>query len=251
MVGLIGILLSLGLLMFLAYRGINVLVLAPIMALLAALLGTIWLFSPILTPFVKLAEILGSFVGQVTEDPILSVEILFDGQPSQMNTRALTSAALAGLLKPQMQSVNMVSAPLMAKERGIQVSEVRRDKTGVFDGYIKVTIKTAKMERSIAGTCFSDGKPRFIQIKDINMEADVGRHMLYTTNKDVPGVIGEIGMTFGKAGINIANFHLGRDVEGGNAIALLYLDGPLSDAFIAEVASLKAIGQAKLLEFDV
>ncbi len=207
--------------------------------------------APILTPFVKLAEILGSFVGQVTEDPILSVEILFDGQPAQMNTRALTSAAIAGLLKPQMQTVNMVSAPLMAKERGIQVSEVRRDKTGVFDGYIKVTIRTAKMERSIAGTCFSDGKPRFIQIKDINMEADVGRHMLYTTNKDVPGVIGEIGMTFGKAGINIANFHLGRDAEGGNAIALLYLDEPLSDAFIAEVASLKAIGQARLLQFDV
>ncbi|MFD2236108.1 phosphoglycerate dehydrogenase [Aureimonas populi] len=207
--------------------------------------------APILTPFVKLAEVLGAFAGQLTEDPITEVEILFDGQPAGMNTRALVAAALSGLLKPQMQSVNMVSAPLMAKERGIQVSEVRRDKSGVFDGYIRVTIKTAAMERSVAGTCFSDGKPRFIQIKGINMEADVGRYMLYTTNKDVPGVIGEIGMAFGKAGINIANFHLGRDEEGGNAIALLYLDEPLTPAFIKEVESLNAIGQAKLLEFDI
>ncbi|WP_185983308.1 phosphoglycerate dehydrogenase [Aureimonas mangrovi] len=207
--------------------------------------------APILTPYVKLAEVLGGFAGQVTEDSITAVEILFDGQPAGMNTRALTAAALAGLLKPQMQSVNMVSAPLMAKERGIQVSEVRRDKTGIFDGYIKVTIKTPTMERSIAGTCFSDGKPRFIQIKGINMEADVGRHMLYTTNKDVPGVIGQLGTTFGKAGINIANFHLGRDEEGGNAIALLYLDAPLTPAFIQEIEGLNAIGQAKLLEFEI
>ena len=207
--------------------------------------------APILTPYVKLAEILGSFAGQLTEEPIKEVEILFDGSPAGMNTRALVAAALAGLLKPQMQSVNMVSAPLMAKERGIAVSEVRRDKTGVFDGYVQLTVKTEKQSRSVAGTCFSDGKPRFIQIKGINMEADVGSHMLYTANKDIPGVIGELGMTFGRKGINIANFHLGRDHEGGNAIALLYLDGPLSEEFLDEVRALKAIGQAKLLTFDV
>ncbi|MCM2504480.1 phosphoglycerate dehydrogenase [Aureimonas altamirensis] len=207
--------------------------------------------APILTPYVKLAEILGSFAGQLTEEPIKEVEILFDGAPSGMNTRALVAATLAGLLKPQMQSVNMVSAPLMAKERGIAVSEVRRDKSGVFDGYVQLTVKTGKQSRSVAGTCFSDGKPRFIQIKGINMEADVGSHMLYTANKDIPGVIGELGMTFGRKGINIANFHLGRDHEGGNAIALLYLDGPLSEEFLDEVRALKAIGQAKLLTFDV
>ncbi|WP_062228890.1 phosphoglycerate dehydrogenase [Aureimonas frigidaquae] len=207
--------------------------------------------APILTPYVKLAEILGSFAGQLTDEPILEVEILFDGAPAGMNTRALTSAALAGLLKPQMQTVNMVSAPLMAKERGIAVSEVRRDKSGVFDGYVQLTVKTDKQSRSVAGTCFSDGKPRFIMIKGISMEAEVGRHMLYTANRDIPGVIGELGMTFGRNGINIANFHLGRDHEGGSAIALLYLDAPLDEAFLNEVRQLNAIGQAKLLSFDV
>ncbi|WP_102957602.1 phosphoglycerate dehydrogenase [Mangrovicella endophytica] len=207
--------------------------------------------APILTPYIKLAEILGSFAGQATEEAISEVEILFDGAPAGMNTRALTSAALAGLLTPLVSSVNMVSAPVMAKERGMVVSEVRRDKTGVFDGYIRLTVKTAKQTRSVAGTCFSDGKPRFIQIKGINMEAEVGRHMLYTANKDVPGVIGQLGTAFGKAGINIANFHLGRDVEGGNAIALLYLDQPLSEAFLDEIRGLNAIGQAKQMTFDV
>jgi D-3-phosphoglycerate dehydrogenase len=207
--------------------------------------------APLLTPFVKLAEILGSFVGQVTEDPIKSVEIVYDGAPGTMNTRALTSAALAGLLKPLMQSVNMVSAPLMAKERGILVSEVRRDKSGVFDGYIKLTVTTEKFSRSVAGTSFSDGKPRFIQIKDINMEAEVGRHMLYTTNKDEPGIIGELGTMCGKNNINIANFHLGRNEKGGDAIAILYLDEPLTDAVMADIRSLTKIGQAKLLSFDV
>ncbi|KQT55165.1 MULTISPECIES: phosphoglycerate dehydrogenase [unclassified Aureimonas] len=207
--------------------------------------------APLLTPFVKLAEVLGAFVGQVTEDPIKSVEIVYDGLPGTLNTRALTSAAITGLLKPLMQSVNMVSAPLMAKERGIIVSEVRRDKSGVFDGYIKLTVETEKFTRSVAGTSFSDGKPRFIQIKDINMEAEVGRHMLYTTNKDEPGVIGELGAMCGKNDVNIANFHLGRNEKGGDAIAILYLDEPLDERVMNEIRSLKKIGQAKLLSFDI
>ena len=110
-----------------------------------------------------------------------------------MNTRALISAALAGLIRPQVADVNMVSAPIMVKERGIIVSEVKRDKSGVFDGYIKLTVTTENMTRSIAGTCFSDGKPRFIQIKGINLDAEVGQHMLYTTNADAPGIIGLLG----------------------------------------------------------
>ncbi|GHD19775.1 phosphoglycerate dehydrogenase [Tianweitania populi] len=207
--------------------------------------------APRLKPFVKLAEVLGAFVGQVTEDPITEVEILFDGATATMNTRALISAALAGLIRPQVADVNMVSAPIMVKERGIIVSEVKRDKSGVFDGYIKLTVKTEKMSRSIAGTCFSDGKPRFIQIKNINLDAEVGQHMLYTTNADTPGMIGLLGTVCGRNGVNIANFHLGRDHPGGDAIALLYLDAPFPEAVIQELKDLNAIQSAKPLTFDV
>jgi D-3-phosphoglycerate dehydrogenase len=207
--------------------------------------------APRLKPFVKLAEVLGAFVGQVTEDPIKEVEILFDGQTATMNTRALISAALAGLIRPQVSDVNMVSAPIMVKERGIIVAEVKRDKSGVFDGYIKLTVTTEKQTRTIAGTCFSDHKPRFIQIKGINLDAEVGQHMLYTTNADAPGIIGLLGTICGKNDVNIANFQLGRNRPGGDAIALLYLDAPFPEKALAEIRANKSIDSAKRLQFDV
>lgn len=206
--------------------------------------------APRLKPFVKLAEVLGAFVGQSTEEDIQEVEIIFDGATALMNTRALMSAALAGLIRPQMSDVNMVSAPIMVKERGIIVSEVKRDKSGVFDGYIKVIVKTSKRTRSIAGTCFVDGKPRFIQIKDINLDAEVGQHMLYMTNSDTPGIIGTIGSICGKHGVNIANFALGRNGPGGDAIALLYLDATIPQDVLDELKQVEGIRRTQPLEFD-
>ncbi|MCU0790367.1 MAG: phosphoglycerate dehydrogenase [Nitratireductor sp.] len=188
--------------------------------------------APILMPFIRLAEHLGAFAGQVTETPIEKVEIIYDGGVARMNTKALTSAAIAGLIKSQVSDVNMVSAPIMAKERGIHISETTQDKSGVFDSYIKVVVTTERQTRSVAGTVFSDGKPRFIQIKGINLDAEIGRYMIYTTNDDVPGVIGTLGTVFGQAGVNIANVQLGRDAPGGNALALLYLDAPVDPAVL-------------------
>ena len=207
--------------------------------------------APQLSPFVKLADTLGSFVGQVTESPIQQVEILYDGHVSQMNTKALSSAVLAGLLRSQMADVNMVSAPVMASERGIKLLEMNREKTGVFEGYIQLNVVTSDTSRSIAGTVFSDGKPRFIQIKGINMEAEAGEHMLYTTNRDVPGIIGKLGGLFASADVNIANFYLGRDKEGGDAIALVELDEPVTKEFLKVLENTPEIASAKKLEFTL
>ncbi|NDD09260.1 MAG: phosphoglycerate dehydrogenase, partial [Rhodobacteraceae bacterium] len=115
----------------------------------------------------------------------------------------------------------------------------------------KVTVVTEARERSIAGTVFSDGKPRFIQIKGINIDAEIGAHMLYTTNKDVPGVIGTLGQIMGSNGVNIANFTLGRAQEGGEAIALLYADHPLQQKVLDDLAATGVFQQIKPLEFDV
>lgn len=207
--------------------------------------------APRLKPFIKLAEVLGAYVGQSTQEDIQEVEIIFDGSIAAMNTRALISAALAGLVRPIMTDVNMVSAPIMVKERGIIVSEVKRDKSGIFDGYIKLTVKTSKQTRAIAGTCFIDGKPRFIQIKGINLDAEVGAHMLYITNTDTPGIIGTIGTVCGKHGVNIANFALGRNAPGGDAIALLYLDEHFPEAVREELLKVPGIKRAQILEFDI
>jgi len=207
--------------------------------------------APILKPFVKLADVLGAFAGQATESPIKEVEILYDGVPSTLNTKALTSAALAGLIRSQVADVNMVSAPIMIKERGVKVSEVTRDKSGIYDGYIKLTVITERQQRSVAGTVFSDGKPRFIQIKGINLDAEIGEHMIYVTNKDEPGVIGHMGATLGKHSVNIANFQLGRKGPGGDAIALLYVDGPVADDALADLTNHPSMLQAKAMAFDV
>jgi D-3-phosphoglycerate dehydrogenase / 2-oxoglutarate reductase len=207
--------------------------------------------APVLTPFIKLAEHLGAFAGQVTESPIRRIELIYDGSVAEMNTRALTSAAIAGLMRSQVSDVNMVSAPIMAKERGIHVSETTQDKSGVFDSYIKLIIETEKQTRSVAGTVFSDGKPRFIQIKGINLDAEIGRYMIYTTNDDVPGIIGILGTVFGNADVNIANFQLGRDAPGGNAIALLYLDQPVEKHVLDALMDCGLFKQAKPLVFDL
>ena len=88
---------------------------------------------------------------------------------------------------------------------------------GAYETYVRLTVITDKQERSVAGTVFSDGKPRIIQIRGINMEAELAEKMLYITNRDRPGFIGDLGTTLGDAGINIARMQLGRDFEGGNA----------------------------------
>ena len=104
-----------------------------------------------------------------------------------------------------------------------------------FAAFIQLRIKPPTRERSIAGTVFADGKPRFIMIKGITIDAEIGQHMLYTTNKDVPGIIGALGATMGAHGVNIANFTLGRTASGGDAIALLYVDAPVPDVVLEEL----------------
>ncbi|MGH1370086.1 MAG: phosphoglycerate dehydrogenase [Maritimibacter sp.] len=206
--------------------------------------------AKVMGPWIALAGNLGAFIGQMTDEPIEEVNITLDGVASEMNVKALDCAVIAGLMKPANPDVNMVSAPVMAADRGVKTSTTTQDKTGVFDGYIKVTVKTAQKERAIAGTVFSDGKPRFIQIKGINIDAEIGRHMLYTTNKDVPGVIGALGATMGDHGVNIANFTLGRADAGGDAIALLYLDAPLPDSVVNALVALDMFHNVAPLTFD-
>ncbi|WP_112311822.1 phosphoglycerate dehydrogenase [Pseudogemmobacter bohemicus] len=207
--------------------------------------------AAVMGPWIKLASHIGSFIGQMTDEPVKAVNILYDGRVADMNLPALNQAVIAGVLKAHNPDVNLVSAPVVAKDKGIQISTTRQDKTGSFDAYIKVTMVTDKRERSVAGTVFSDGKPRFIQIKGINIDAEIGAHMLYTTNDDVPGIIGLLGMTMGKNNVNIANFTLGRSAVGEDAIALLYLDNAIDQKVVETLEATGMFQQVKPLVFDV
>ncbi|UWR15311.1 phosphoglycerate dehydrogenase [Sulfitobacter sp. M368] len=207
--------------------------------------------AKVMGPWVKLAGHLGAFIGQMTDEPIKAINILYDGTVAGMNLDALNCGVVAGIMKRANPDVNMVSAPVVAREKGIQISTTNQDKSGVFDGYVKVTVVTEKRERSVAGTVFSDGKPRFIQIKGINIDAEVGAHMVYTTNEDVPGIIGALGQTMGENGVNIANFTLGRSAAKGEAIALLYVDDVVPANVIDKLQSTGLFTQVKPLEFEV
>jgi D-3-phosphoglycerate dehydrogenase len=205
--------------------------------------------APRLKPFVALAEKLGSFAGQLTETGIKQVQVSYEGIVAQMNTRALTSAAIAGLLRPMLQDVNVVSAPIVAKDRGIIVEETRREAEGDYESLITVTIVTDRQTRSVAGTVYADGRPRLINIKGIRMDAEFGPSMLYVTNLDKPGFVGRFATLLAGAGINIATFHLGRDSAGGNAIALVEIDGTVSPDLLAKVQQIPNVQQVKPLRF--
>jgi D-3-phosphoglycerate dehydrogenase len=205
--------------------------------------------APKLKPFVALAEKLGSFAGQLTETGLQKVQITYEGGVAQMNTKALTSAAVAGLLRPMLQDINVVSATTVAKDRGIIIEETRREAEGDYESLITVTVVTDRQSRHISGTVFADGRPRIVNIKGIRMDAEFGPSMIYITNLDKPGFIGKFSSTLGDAGINIATFHVGREAPGADAIALIEIDGELSPDVLAKVRALPQVQQAKPLRF--
>jgi D-3-phosphoglycerate dehydrogenase len=200
-------------------------------------------------PWIRLAEKLGSFAGQLAGKSFEAVEITYEGIPAGLNTIALTQAALTGLLKPILAQVNMVNAPLIAKERGIKVSETRRDAAGIYEGFIKIVVTMERGLGRVAGTVFSDGRPRLIEVKDISLDAAFAPHMLYLVNEDRPGFIGRLGTLLGDAGTNIANFTLGRSAPGGDAVCLVEVDGEVPEKTLAAIAGLPQVRMARALKF--
>ncbi|MEO0426820.1 MAG: phosphoglycerate dehydrogenase [Pseudomonadota bacterium] len=207
--------------------------------------------APVLKPWVKVAEVVGGFAGQLTEEPISEIEIEYVGKVAELNLKPLTAALTAAMLTPQMGegAVNMVSAPVLAKERGIRIAETRRDAQGAYGTYVRLVVTTVAKTRSVAATLFSDGRPRFIQIKGIGMEAEPQPNMLYLVNTDEPGFIGAVGMKTAEKGVNIATFHLGRAEKGGEAITLLGVDDPLDASTLAAIQALPQVHEAKALAF--
>ncbi len=205
--------------------------------------------APKLRPYIALAELLGSFAGQLTETGLKAIRVEFEGHVATLNTRPLMAAVLTGLLRPLLESVNMVSASAIARQRNIGCTEIKTDQPGDYETLIRLTVTTERWTRSVAGTLFGGSRPRVVEVKGITIEAELGAHMLYITNRDKPGVIGDLGRTLGDAKVNIATFHLGRAEDGGDAIALLQVDQAVDKALLKKIAALPNIVQVKALEF--
>jgi D-3-phosphoglycerate dehydrogenase / 2-oxoglutarate reductase len=208
--------------------------------------------APRLRPYMALCRNLGSFAGQLTqvrEGMIRRVVIEYEGHVAQLNHRPLTAAALAGLMTPVMEGVNMVNAPVAVREHGIDVAETVHDRPSEYQTLVRVMVETDRLTRSVAGTLFAGSRPRVVEIKGIPVEADFAPHMLYVTNQDKPGFIGRFGATLAGAGINIATFHLGRAAPGGDAICLVSVDEPVPEDVLAMVRTLPLVVQATALSF--
>ena len=204
--------------------------------------------APKLKPYMQLAEQVGRFLGQIA-DSVTSVRIDYEGHVATLNTRPLTAIVLEGLLSPLMDSVNMVNAPIVAKERGIDVTEATNERCADYQTILRLTVGGDSGEQCVAGTLFADHHPRLVELNGISIEAELRGDMLYTSNEDVPGFIGQLGGTLGEAGVNIATFHLGRQEEGGKALALVSVDEAVSDGVLAKIRALPQVNEAKALHF--
>lgn len=204
--------------------------------------------APKLKPYMQLAEQVGRFLGQIA-DSVTSVRIDYEGHVATLNTRPLTAIVLEGLLSPLMDSVNMVNAPIVAKERGIDVTEATNERCADYQTILRLTVGGDSGEQCVSGTLFADHHPRLVELNGISIEAELSGDMLYTSNEDVPGFIGQLGGTLGEAGVNIATFHLGRQKEGGKALALVSVDESVSDGVLEKIRALPQVNEAKALHF--
>ncbi|APG63283.1 phosphoglycerate dehydrogenase [Sphingorhabdus lutea] len=205
--------------------------------------------APKLKPYMALAENLGTLLGQLNAQEIESIAIEVEGAAAELNIKPITGAVLAGLMRRYSDTVNMVNAPYLAKERGLNVAEVRHEREGDYHTLLRVTAKTSEGEKSVAGTLFANKAPRLVEIFGIKVEADLAGHMLYIVNEDAPGFIGSIGSTLGEAGLNIGTFHLGRRNAGGEAVLLLSIDSPIEEAVLWNVCKLPGVKTVKALNF--
>jgi len=205
--------------------------------------------APKLKPYMALAEKLGSLVGQLAHGAIKGLSIEAEGAAAELNMKPITGAVLAGFMRVHSDTVNMVNAPFLAKERGLDVREVRHDREGDYHTLVRVTAETASGPRSVAGTLFGNAAPRLVELFGVKVEADLTGHMLYVVNEDAPGFIGRLGTTLGEAGINIGTFHLGRVDAGGQAVLLLSVDEPVGAEVIAKVEKLPGVKLVRALKF--
>ncbi len=205
--------------------------------------------APRLRPYLDLAARLGSFAGQLVEASVERVAVTYQGELAGLNTRALTAVLLAGLLRPVLAEVNAVSAPTIARARGIAVDEVLREAQPEDEALMALQVCSGGKNRTLAGAIARDGRPRLVALDTIRIDAPFAPQMVYVINQDRPGFVGRFAGLLGEAGINIATFALGRDAPGGNSIALAELEGTVTDDLLRAIRALSHVAEAHILRF--
>ena len=205
--------------------------------------------APRLKPYLKLAEDLGKFAGQISNSAIKKVEIEYEGTITDVNTDPITSTIIANLLGAQIETVNMVNALQVAESRGIEIKQSYDNKSKNWRSMINVIVTTDERVRNVTGTLFTGKEPRIVNIEGVPIEAALCKDMLFIRNNDKPGMIGNVGRILGDADQNIADFRLGRKASGQEAICLIALDAPISDDLFKKIEDLEQINSLKRLSF--
>jgi len=177
--------------------------------------------------------------------PYLERQTLLPRLTSALNTKPMTAAALAGMLKVAMPDANMVNAPVLAKERGIEVTESLIGEAERAESLIRIMVETKTRKFAVVGTIYR-GEPRIVRLFGVQMDAAFSENMLYVRNDDRPGFIGKLGNILGEAGVNIATFSLGRMAQGGEAVCLIAVDGEVDAATRDQI---RKIDQVKIVDF--
>src|SRR6266849_5872890 len=206
-----------------------------------------------LEPYIALAERMGAFLSQATDGNVEGISLEYRGQLAEWKTDLVRNAAVMGILNRTLEEkANVVNAASIAASRGIAVLEAREVKgKGGAGNVLSVTLKTKSTERGVKGAVLRGKSPRLLSVDAIDIEAPLGKDLLYLRNKDVPGVIGQVGTILGKHQINIGDFSLGRDENSsGNvreAIAVVHVDSPVAEVVLAELRKLDAVQEARAI----
>jgi len=203
----------------------------------------------VLKPFVSLAEKLGQFEGQVAEGRLKKVSITYTGEIVNYNLKPLTISVVKGLLSPILgETVNYVNALVIADERNIKIAESESGKIKDFANLISVQVETEKGKTSIEGTLFTKVDPRIVKIGQFYVDAIPSGNMVLISNRDVPGIVGQIGTILGKNKINIAGMSFGREIPGKEAISILNVDSVISSKVLNEIKKAKDLLDAKVIK---
>src|SRR6059058_373891 len=205
--------------------------------------------APRLKPYMGLAEKLGRLVGQIAGHEIRSIDVEVEGHAAELNIKPITGAVLAGVMRSWSDTVNMVNAPYLAKERGIAIREIRNEGEGDYHTLIAVTVGTEHGPKRVEGTLFGNRAPRLVNIFGVPIEAELTGQMIYIVNTDEPGFIGALGTKLGENQINIATFGLGRREGAGEAVALVAVDDPITSDVAAQLGALPSVREVVPLSF--
>jgi D-3-phosphoglycerate dehydrogenase len=207
---------------------------------------------PVLQPYINLAERLGSFISQNFDGSMEEIIIEYKGTVTELSLEPMTIAVLKGILTPILEeTVNFINAPLIAKERGIEVKEITTDDAGDYHSMVVIKIKSGKKVSTVAGILHGKKDPRIIGVNGFSVEIIPEGEMLVLSNNDKPGVIGNMGTVLGNNKINIARMHFGRADRGGKAISVFSVDAPVSKDVLSKIKKLPNVLSLKHIHLPI